>query len=74
MKLASRDRVEIEEAKMVGVEIDRLLREHRERYYLARPFYVDEGVIEAEFQHIISRQWPIRITISTTSSTLPDSL
>lgn len=38
-------------------DIDELLATHRAGYALERAFYTDSGIFEAEFKHIISRQW-----------------
>ena len=38
-------------------EIDTLLQRHRPGYALERPFYVDPALFEAEYEHIISRNW-----------------
>ena len=44
-------------AKVAGVDVDGLLRDHKEGYALPRPFYTDEAVFEVEFEHLMSRQW-----------------
>lgn len=38
-------------------EIDTLLANHRDGYALDRAFYTDPAIFEAEYRHLISRQW-----------------